>query len=197
MLSYNLVNSGSDNGMLPDCTKPLLKPMSNHQLGLLEFTWVQCHRKYISYISLVWVSNLRWQPHLPGADEFRNVDGGCGSIVPAIILNSLATGRFQFDFRKVIFKLTLVNGYWGISDEIVLRWMPKDLTDDTSTLVQVMAWCHQATNHYLSQCWPQICVAKWCHLASPWSLNCLYIYQHYVTIRSGNSFPLIQKQATT
>ena len=28
------------------------------------------------------------------------------------------------------------------------------LTDEKSTLVQVMAWCHQATSHYLSQCWP-------------------------------------------
>ena len=24
-----------------------------------------------------------------------------------------------------------------------------------STLVQVMAWCHQATSHYLSKCWPR------------------------------------------
>ena len=32
--------------------------------------------------------------------------------------------------------------------------MPRDLTDDKSTLVQVMAWCRQATSHYLSQCWP-------------------------------------------
>ena len=37
----------------------------------------------------------------------------------------------------------------------VLRWMPQDLTDDKSTLVQVMAWCHQATSHYLNQCWPR------------------------------------------
>ena len=43
---------------------------------------------------------------------------------------------------------------WGISCEIVLTWMPQDLTNDKSTLVQVMAWCHQATSHYLSQCWP-------------------------------------------
>ena len=46
-----------------------------------------------------------------------------------------------------------MNGGWGISHEIALRWMPLDLTDDKSTLVQVMAWCHQATSHYLSQCW--------------------------------------------
>ena len=33
--------------------------------------------------------------------------------------------------------------------------MSLDLTDDKSTLVQVMAWCRQATSHYLSQCWPR------------------------------------------
>ena len=43
----------------------------------------------------------------------------------------------------------------GISCEIVLRWFSLDLTDDKSTLVQVMAWCRQATSHYLSQCWPR------------------------------------------
>ena len=68
-------------------------------------------------------------------------------------INSLAPGGFQFNFRLVIFKLTLGNGGRGISYEIALRWMPLDLTDDKSTLVQVMAWCHQATSHYLSQCW--------------------------------------------
>ena len=76
-------------------------------------------------------------------------------------LNSLAPGIFQFNFRQVIFKLILVNGGWGISYEIALRWMPLDLTvfkcltDDKSTLVLGMAWCRQATSHYLSQCWPR------------------------------------------
>ena len=71
-----------------------------------------------------------------------------------IQVNSLAPGRFQFNFRWVIFKLTLVNRGWGISNEIALRWMPLDLTDDKPILVQVMAWCHQATSHYMNQCWP-------------------------------------------
>ena len=70
-------------------------------------------------------------------------------------INSLVTGRFYFDFRQVIFKLTLMNGGWDISYEIALRWMPLDLIDDKSTLVQVMTWCRQATSHYLSQCWPR------------------------------------------
>ena len=43
---------------------------------------------------------------------------------------------------------------WGISCKIALRWMPLDLTNEKSTLVQVMAWCRQATSHYLKQCWP-------------------------------------------
>ena len=34
-------------------------------------------------------------------------------------------------------------------------WMSLDFTDDQSTLVQVMAWCRQATSHYLSQCCPR------------------------------------------
>ena len=33
--------------------------------------------------------------------------------------------------------------------------MPQNLADDKSTLVQVMAWCRQATSHYLNQCWPR------------------------------------------
>ena len=33
--------------------------------------------------------------------------------------------------------------------------MSVDLSDDQSILVQVMAWCRQATSHYLSQCWPR------------------------------------------
>ena len=43
---------------------------------------------------------------------------------------------------------------WGIYCEIAIIWMSLDLTDDQSTLVQVMAWCRQVTRHYLSQCWP-------------------------------------------
>ena len=31
--------------------------------------------------------------------------------------------------------------------------MPLNLIDDKSTLDQVMAWCRQATSHYLNQCW--------------------------------------------
>ena len=58
-------------------------------------------------------------------------------------------------FWICIFKLILVIDSWGICCEIALIWMSLDFTDDQSTLVQVMAWCHQATSQYLSQCWPR------------------------------------------
>ena len=65
---------------------------------------------------------------------------------------------------------TLTHGGLGYFNEILneyfssqLQWLMAaipavkltfDLTDDKSTLVQVMAWCRQATNHNLIQCWP-------------------------------------------
>ena len=70
-------------------------------------------------------------------------------------INSLVLGRFEINFRQVIFQLKLVIDGCGISCEIVLRWKSMELPDDKSALVQVKAWCRQATSHYLSQCWPR------------------------------------------
>ena len=70
-------------------------------------------------------------------------------------VNSLAAGKFEWNFIYVIFKRNLVIYGWGICCEIALIWMSLDLTDDQSTLVQVMAWCRYATSHYLSQFWPR------------------------------------------
>ena len=68
--------------------------------------------------------------------------------------NSLAPGRPRCHFKTAIFNLVLLIGIFTSSGDNALRWMPRDLTNDKSTLVQVMAWCRQATSHYLSQCWP-------------------------------------------
>ena len=72
----------------------------------------------------------------------------------------MAPGKFEWNFRYLIFQIISVIGGWDISCELALRWMSLDLTDDKSTLVQVMAWCRQATSHYLSQCWPRS-LCKW------------------------------------
>ena len=69
-------------------------------------------------------------------------------------INSLAPGKFELNVRYLILQIISVTDGWGISYELALRWMSLVLTDDKSTLVQVMAWCRQATSQYLCQCWP-------------------------------------------
>ena len=69
--------------------------------------------------------------------------------------------------------------------------MAQDLTDDKS-LVQVKAWCRQATSHYLNQCWPRsptpygVTRPKWINQA------CMYMPQwhkqaqnHAMPVASG------------
>ena len=65
--------------------------------------------------------------------------------------NSLVPVKFQWNVGYVIFQeILVIDGC-----EIALIRMSVDFTDDQSTLVQVMAWCRQATSHYLSQWWPR------------------------------------------
>ena len=54
-----------------------------------------------------------------------------------------------------IFKFRSSIQILSISCETVLRVMPQDLTEVYLALVQVMAWCHQTSSHYLSQNWPK------------------------------------------
>ena len=88
-----------------------------------------------------------------GYKSVIKVHQGAYSICPHF--NSLFPGKFKWNLRYVVFKRNLVIGGWGISCEIALIGMSLDFTDDQSTLVEVMAWCRQATSHYLSQCWPR------------------------------------------
>ena len=70
-------------------------------------------------------------------------------------VNSLTSWQLKWNFRYLILDLISVIGCWGNSCKTALWWMPLDLTDDKSTMAQVMAWCHQTTSHYLSHCWPR------------------------------------------
>ena len=78
MTTEILVNIGSGNGSLPGGTEPLPEPkLTNHQLGLVAFTWGQFHRKWSRYLSLMWIwkiTNFELQPHLPGANEVMYVN---------------------------------------------------------------------------------------------------------------------------
>ena len=59
-------------------------------------------------------------------------------------------------FCKYIFQTHFTRiDVFSTSCEICLRWVPHDPIDDKSTLDQVMAWCRQATSHYMRKCWPR------------------------------------------
>ena len=106
-------------------------------------------------------------------------------------INSLAPGRSECHYKNVIFNLVLVTGIFRSSHDNALRWMPQDLTDK-STLVQVMAWCRQATSHYMSQWWPWsmspygITRPQWVDLIMlSWHGNVLY---HWSFVRRIHQF---------
>ena len=79
--------------------------------------------------------------------------GPCGTIgclihgIPWLVL----------DAKYMVVNLVLVIDGWSISCEITLRWLSLDLTDDKSSLVQIMTWCCQATRHYPNQCCSHVC----------------------------------------
>ena len=83
-----------------------------------------------------------------------------GSICMNQTINSLSLCWFYLTFREGICKLNSMIDDWGISR----NWPP---ADDKSTLVQVMAWCRQATSHYLNQGGP-ICLAPYCDTRPQW-----------------------------
>ena len=68
---------------------------------------------------------------------------------------SWANGRCGSNLKLMISEHMLqitVHEYfsWNCS-----QGMPQNIFDDKSTLVQAMAWYHQAKSHNLSQCWPR------------------------------------------
>ena len=151
--------------------KPLPEPvMTNHQLCSSEQTLVKYQSKYKHFHS----QKCAWKCCLQNGVHFVQASC-CQSLLwifqwpiwclfnwlcwPATKkssqLNSLAPGKFEWNFRYLILQIITVIYGWGISCEFTLRWMSLDLTDDKSTLVQVMAWCRQATSHYLIQGWPR------------------------------------------
>ena len=77
------------------------------------------------------------------------------SLSAIMVFDSFTPVKFEWKFRYAIVESILVIDGWGISCEIAQIWMSVDFTNDQSTLVQIMAWCRQATSHYLGQCWPR------------------------------------------
>ena len=88
----------------------------------------------------------------------------------AMALNSSAPGTSGCYCKNASFNLVSLISIFRSSRKNAIRWMPQNCTDGKSTLVQVMAWCHQATSHYLSWCWPRY--------MSPYGVNRLQWFNH-------------------
>ena len=102
--------------------------------------------------------------------------GGCCLLA---WLNSLAPGGSEWNFRYMIFKLDVLNDGWVISCEIPLRRMSLNVTDNKSTLVQVMAWCLDSTKSLPEQMLCQI--SSPCGVTRPQWVNSGWF--HHVNIK--------------
>ena len=110
--------------------------------------------------------------HPPGANELKAFLPKFRSFSSITnvhsLLNWLAPVRGATNFKSVIFNLIMLiiqNSNLDTRYEIFLSWILQNRTDEKSTLIQVMAWCCQATSHYLRQWWPRS-VAIWRHQAT-------------------------------
>ena len=122
-------------------------------------TWPIYLIKYVHKVTvlcfiLLWLHIIFF---MDSSNVSSHIIRGCftGTGAEQHLINSLALGRPGCHFKTAIFNLVLLIGIFTSSNDNVLRWMPWHLTDDKSTLIQVMAWSPQATSHYLSQCWPR------------------------------------------
>ena len=114
-----------------------------------------------------------------------------GSTISAILfsgkwVNSLASGKFEWNFRYLIFQIISVIDGWVISCELASRWMSLNLADDKSTLVQVMAWCCQIWTLNSGD------AGSWNPSENTWRIGLHSSPQHYcwcmMTSSNGNIF---------
>ena len=136
----------------------------------IYITHITSHRKILQSLEGQRFSQSLWNSARIMAGELWS----CLSNFKGIYehFNSLAPGRFECNFRKVIFKLIIVTDSWGNTCEIALRWMSLDLIDDKSTLAQVMACCLMQQAITLANVDPNSCR----HMAS---------LDHYVVTCNG------------
>ena len=95
--------------------------------------------------------------------DHANGHGWCPNIVNE--LAHLSPRNCGDNFKSILFKLFIQNSRLGAHSKSA-RWMPQNLISEKPTPVQVMAWCHQATSHYLDQCCPRSLMPY--RIISPW-----------------------------
>ena len=72
---------------------------------------------------------------------------------PLDMLNTLRPRQNGRHFTDDILKCIFLNENISILIKISLNFVPKGRINNIPSLVQIMAWCWQVTNHYLNQWW--------------------------------------------
>ena len=102
--------------------------------------WTACNRWHCQRNSHFYIAKRDLWPSNQGLNT-------CSSI------HKICTEKCGFDLKSLIFQLILKTDFSIIFCKIPLMCMSKDINEYKSTLVQVMAWCHQAPSHHLNQSW--------------------------------------------
>ena len=154
MVPWIFVIIGSGNGLLPDDTKPLPKPvlmcgfpetyLYEISFEIQTFSFRKTHLKMLSAKCL---------PFCLGLNVLS--DCSCWMLYDFhdLLLTHWPLGNMAVILRSIILKLILWINILNASCKVVVMWMPLNSSDGKSTLVQVMPWCYQAPSHYLRQCW--------------------------------------------
>ena len=135
------------------------------RLDLIDFVcWKNCPLKYGYLGNCIYTRPLEFSSflifiklifafifHYCSICTWRSISRKCVCTY-LVVINSPAPGICGGNFKSILFKLVAQNRL-APGCEISFRWMPHNLTNDKSTLVQVMTWCRHTTNHYLSKYW--------------------------------------------
>ena len=104
-------------------------------------------RKHSIYITRCW-------SRVNSAD-LRPTQGYKTTAIPHMVVNSLAPGRCGSNSKHIVCfsnsLYTIVT--WVFAVKLLSGECCRTSLMWKSALVQVMAWCRQATSHYLGQCW--------------------------------------------
>ena len=105
-------------------------------LQMWSTTWVISWGYCDSRCNREWMANEIIQIHMIQTQCMEEKCTFCW-----MILSHWPLGNLDMILKKFIFGVILLIDIFTISSDNALRWMPRDLADDKSTLVQIMAWC--------------------------------------------------------
>ena len=95
------------------------------------------------------------------------ISGNCSFLThwPLVYIDGLVQGRHNSSALSMELRLSGINppiwvcttncniqtdlSNWYLANSLLKCPVPQEVIDDKSALVQVMAWCHQVTSHYL------------------------------------------------